>query len=57
MLDNHHIDDPTNFTLNSLPVYPNPGARLLLDVTASLMLSSDNTLDFHNEICPVLPIF
>ena len=34
----------------------NKGARLLLGVVVGLILSSDDPLDFHAEVLPLLPI-
>ena len=44
---------PINFTLVLKSIYFNEGARLLLDVEGCLILSSDNPLDFHDEIWSV----
>ena len=35
----------------------NAGERLLLYVVEGLLISSDNPLDFYNEIKSVLPVF
>ena len=48
---------PSNFTLVLTPIQFNEGARLLLDVTGGLILSSENPLDFQAKICSVLSIF
>ena len=41
---------PPNFTLILVPIKFNEGARILSDVVGGLILSSDDPLDFHNEI-------
>ena len=46
---------PLSFTLDLVP--KDSGARLLSDVVGSLIISSDNPLNFHSEIQSVLPIF
>ena len=46
---------PPNFVL--LPIYLNAEARLLSDGAGSLIISSDNRLDFHDEIRSVFQIF
>ena len=49
---------PSNVTFVLLPKWLNTGARLLSDVVRGLIRqSSDNPLDFHDEIRSVLPIF
>ena len=48
---------PLSFTYIFSPAYPNVGARLLLFIVGDLMTSSDNPLDFLDEILLVLPIF
>ena len=48
---------PLNFTYTLLPEYFSVGARLLLFIAGGLTTSSDNPLDFHDEILLVLPIF
>ena len=41
---------PTSFTLILLPTMLNPGGRLLSDVVGELIVLSDNSLDYHEEI-------
>ena len=47
---------PSNVTRILSLIKSNEGARPLLDVVGSLILSSDNPLDFHAEILSVLHI-
>ena len=46
----------SNFTRNFLLVWFNYGARLLLDATRVLIISSDNPLDFNAEMWLLLAI-
>ena len=41
---------PTRFTLILLQAMPNPGGRLLSDVVGGLIVLSDNSLDYQEEI-------
>ena len=41
---------PLNFILALVPTKPNEGSRNLLDVVGTLILLSDNPLDFHDKI-------
>ena len=46
-----------NFVLALVAIYVKEEARLLSDVEKGLILSSDNSINFHAEIWSVLPIF
>ena len=48
---------PLNFTNMFLPIYSSVGARLLLFIVGDLITSSDDPLDFHDEMLLVLLIF
>ena len=46
-----------NFTNMSFPLYSSFGVRLLLFIVGGLITSSDNPLDFHDEMFLVFLIF
>ena len=43
-------ESPLNFTLALVPTKSNGGLSILLEVVGDLILSSDNPLDFYDEI-------